>query len=457
MKEEENVKILDNENETPEGIFQSKKRYYSFNKYNNINRRYYSPLKSKFINGIKFLDGHIKFYSFLKFLFGIIFLVLPLVLIILISYSENTTKNKYIFFPFFISVSLIISSLLIILVIKINDSCRTFGILNLSYERIYNLKTIKFIFTNLFLLWFLFICEDFVISFNLLKEKVTQSKDPEKTSKIFNEGTYIMRLLFIFLFWDLEKNNNNEYIYNKIGYFEYEDHFFDDFQITINKLFIPIITFCFCGLIKIIFIKTKRGYIYIILFITNIFISFYFLFYDVSKDRIDITNIKETEEYFKDSLYKYFELIPITIIVIILLISNIKISIVDLFRKKYYSYKNQQKNNFVFFLVWFSFIFNTLGYLLFLYVLYDLFLQKIKPDFTIDNFFMYWFMIYLSIFLIFLGYAFPFGHFYFKLLYQSTSFAYFEHIKKNEFYIKLSGNLWNNSILFKKRKRDNSF
>ena len=276
MKEEENVKILDNENETPEGIFQSKKRYYSFNKYNNINRRYYSPLKLKFINGIKFLDGHIKFYSFLKFLFGIIFLVIPLVLIILISYSENTTKNKYIFFPFFISVSLIISSLLIILVIKINDSCRTFGILNLSYERIYNLKTIKFIFTNLFLLWFLFICEDFVISFNLLKEKVTQSKDPEKTSKIFNEGTYIMRLLFIFLFWDLEKNNNNEYIYNKIGYFEYEDHFFDDFQITINKLLIPIITFCFCGLIKIIFIKTKRGYllrIYLFLFI------FYFMMY----------------------------------------------------------------------------------------------------------------------------------------------------------------------------------
>ena len=29
--------------------------------------------------------------------------------------------------------------------------------------------------------------------------------------------------------------------------------------------------------------------------------------------------------------------------------------------------------------------------------------------------------------------------------------------KKNEFYIKLSGNLWNNSILFKKRKRDSSF
>ena len=109
----------------------------------------------------------------------------------------------FIFFPYFVSICLINSSLLIYVIIKLNDSCRMFGILTLSYERIYNFKIIKFIFTNLFILWFLFLLENFVIDYNLLKEKVAQSRNREIFSRIFNEGTYSLRLLFIFLFWDL--------------------------------------------------------------------------------------------------------------------------------------------------------------------------------------------------------------------------------------------------------------
>ena len=75
---------------------------------------------------------------FLAFL-GFIFLILPLLSVIYIAYLANSDKNKFIFFPYFVSICLINSSLLIYVIIKLNDSCRMFGILTLSYERIYNL------------------------------------------------------------------------------------------------------------------------------------------------------------------------------------------------------------------------------------------------------------------------------------------------------------------------------
>ena len=338
---------------------------------------------------------------------------------------------------------------------KLNDSCRMFGILTLSYERIYNFKIIKFIFSGFFILWLLFICENFVISFNLLKEKVTQSREKEITSKIFNEGSYILRFLFIFLFWDLEKNKKDEYVHDIMGYFEYEESFFKDFHNTFNQLLIPIITFSACGIVKIIFIKTKRGFLYSLLFLVTIFISFYIYFFDIYK--VEQQDEKEKEKYFKESNYKYFEIIPITIIIIILIILNTKFCIVDLFHKKYYSYRSKSKNNLVIFFVVCSFLLITIGYLLFLFIIYKLFLKKIDPNFSINDFNSYWIMIYLSLFFISAGYSFPFGHFYFKLLYHSTAFECFNHLKKNNFYINSSGNLRKNSAFLHKIIDDKSF
>ena len=461
---EGNVKIINNEDEKEKEnfnlIISDKEKpfnnYYSFKKYSPI-YKYASPLRLSLEKGIFFFDTHIKFFSLVKFFLGFIILVIPLLSIIFIVYKDIYDKNKYIFFPFFISVSLVSCSLLIYVVIKLNDSCRRFGILSLSYERIYNLKIIKLILANFFLFWLLFILENFVISFNLLKEKVTQSKDKVITSKKFNEGTYIIRLLFIFLFWDLEKDKNDEYIYKHIGYFEYEDSFFEDFQLAFNKLLIPIISFCACGIIKIFFIKTKRGFLYIILYLVTIVSSFYIYFYDIVKDRLNQKNKEENEEYFKESNYKYMEIIPISIICILLIILNFKICVIDLVHNKYYSYIDKSRNNFVVFLVLASFILNTLGYLLFLFVLFNLYLRKIEPDFSIESFNRFWIMIYLSVFFILLGYAFPFGHYYFKLLYHSTAFECFDHLLKNKFYINFSGNLRKSSGLFQKRKRDKSF
>ena len=465
MKEslyKQNDKIKDKEDENYNLILSSQeetlRHLYTFNK-NNAIHKFPSSLKLSLLNGIYYLDNHIKFFSFLKFFFGFIFLILPLLSIIYIVYLVNTDKNKFIFFPFFVSICLINCSLLVFVVIKINDSCRMFGILTLSYERIYNFKIIKFIFVNFFIIWFLFILENFVNNYNLLKEKVAQSRSKEIFSRIFNEGTYILRLLFIFLFWDLEKNKDNKYIHDYIGYFEYEDKFFTDFNNIFIKLFIPIITFSACGILKIIFIKTSRGLVYIILFVVIIFFSFYIYFFDIFSQGFNNNKIKEeTEEYFKRSNSKYFEIIPITIIILILIILNTKLCLVDLMHKKYYSYQNKSKNNFIAFLVICSFILNTSGYALLLYILYNLFFIEITPLFSIKDFNLYWFLIYLALLLIFTGYAFPFGHYYFKLLYHSTAFECFNHYIKNDFYINSSGNLKKASgKIYQKKKKDKSY
>ena len=425
---------------------------------NKLNNRYKFPnfFKINLLKGIHYLDGHLNFFTFIKFIFGLIFLVLPVLLIIFIAYSDVAEKNKYIFFPFFISVSLIISSLLIFGIMKLSNSCKISGIFIESYERIAIFKIAKFIFTGFILIWFLFICENFVFNYNLMKEKVTQSKEKEITSKMFNEGTYIMRLLFIFLFWDLEKING-KYTYDKLGYFDYEDKFFYDFHKIFSQLLIPIITFCFCGTFKIILIKSKRGLLYFILYIITIFISFYISFYDVSKDHKIIEDKEKEEEYFKDTKMKYLEIIPFTLIILLLIIINTKIFIIDLKHKKYYSYKDKSTNNFVGFLTICSYLINTSGFILFLYVLYYLFIYKITQDFPIEKFYECWRFIYISLLLIFFGYAFPFGHYYFKLLFHSIAYENFDHFLKNDFYKRSSGNIKKSSTLYQKKISEKSF
>ena len=243
------------------------------------------------------------------------------------------------------------SSFLIILVIKIGDACRNYGILIVSWERIYIFKIIRLIITCLFLLWLLFLCEEFIINFNLLKEKVAQSNNKENSSKLFNEVSYSIRLLFILLLWDTEKNEKGEYNHVKAEFFEYEGTFFNDFHNSLSKLLVPIICLCFFYLLKIFFIKTKSEIIYCILCIATLFKCFYFLINKPSKDeniKIQNDNDEIEAEYFKNNKGKYCEIIPITIIIIILIVLNVKRCIIDLMHNKYYSYHTKKKNNFVF-------------------------------------------------------------------------------------------------------------
>ena len=431
------------------------KKCHSLNKYF-VNHKNISPFKLKLIKDIHFMDKKIKLFTFLKFCLGFIILVIPLFIIIYFICSDYSIMSKYIFFPYFLSLSLVMGSFLILLVIRLGDACRNYGIFIVSWERIYIFKILKLIMTGLFLLWLLFLCEEFIINFNLLREKVAQSNNKEdSSSKIFDKGTYSIRLLFILFLWDTEKNEKGSYNHDKIGYFEYEGTFFKDFHYSLSKLLIPIMCLCFFYLLKIFFIKTKREIIYGILFFFSIFKCLYFLINKPSKEETNDEDNKDHEEiYFKNNKGKYLEIIPMTIIILILIVLNFKRCIIDLRRKKFYSYHTKKKNNFVFYMVVTSFVLNTLGYLLFLFLLYLMYFKEIKSDFSISTYKKYWGMIYISFSFILIGYSFPFGDYCFKLIYYPTAYETYDHDLKNQFYIKSSGNLRKNFNYYQKKEKE---
>ncbi len=443
-----NQNSLLDENENDKGKL--KRTLSSTNDYNKnyhenryfVNHKNISSFKLKLIKDINFMEKYIKTFTFLKFLLGFILLSIPFIIIIFFIYLDYSERNKYIFFSYFFSISLIMGSLVIILVIKIGDACRTYGILIVSWERKYMFKIMKLISISLFFLWFLFLCEEFVNNFNLLKEKVAQSNSKETSSKKFNEGSYMIRLLFILLFWDTEKNEKGDYSHQKIGYFEYESNFFNDFHTSLKQLLIPIISLCFFYLIKIFFIKTKNEIIYSILLILALFESFYFLFYsptseDNSKTEQDnkFLQDKEDEEYFKNNKIKYLEIIPLTIIIILLIVLNFKRCIIDLIHNKFYPYHSKKKNNLIFCLVIFSFVINIFGYFIFLFVLYSMYFRTIDEKLSINTYNNFWAMIYISICLILIGYSYPFGNYCFKLMYYPTAYETFGHVLQNKYYI----------------------
>ena len=425
------------------------KKIHTLNRYF-VNHKNTSPFKLKLIRDIQFIEKKIKTFTFLKFLLGFIILAIPLFIIIYFICSDYSIMSKYIFFPYFFSLSILMGSFTIILVIKLGDACRNYGLFIVSWERINLFKILKLIMTSLFILWFLFLCEEFIINFNVLKEKVAQSNNKESSTRIFNEGTYSIRLLFILFLWDTEKNNNG-YIHDKIGYFEYEGTFFNDFHYSLSRLLIPIVCLCFFYLVKIIFIRTKREILYCILFIMTLFKCFYFL---LNKPQKKESNNEENVEYFRNNKSKYLEIIPTTIIIIIFIVLNFKRCIIDLLHKKFYAYNKKEKNNFIFYTVITSFIFNTLGYLLFLLLLHLMYFKTINADFSIDLYRKYWAMIFISFSLILIGYSFPFGNYCFKLMYYPTAYETYDHLLKSEFYINCSGNLRKDFNYYQQKEKE---
>ena len=426
------------------------KKIHSLNRYF-VNHKNTSSFKLKLIRDIHYIEKKINTFTFLKFLLGFIFLAIPLFIIIYFICSDYSIMSKYIFFPYFFSLSILMGSFTIILVIKLGDACRNYGLFIVSWERINMFNILQLIMASLFILWFLFLCEEFIINFNLLREKVAQSNNNESSSRIFNEGTYSIRLLFILFLWDTEKTDKGTYVHYKVGYFEYEGTFFNDFHDSLSKLLIPIICLCFFYLIKIIFIRTKRELLYSILFIVTLFKCFYFLLNNPGNNE---NYNKENVEYFRNNKGKYFEIIPTSIIIIIFIVLNFKRCILDLLHKKFYAYNKKEKNNFIFFIVVTSFILNTLGYLLFLFLLYLMYFKTINPDFSIELYRQYWAMIFISFSLILIGYSFPFGNYCFKLMYYPTAYETYDHLLKSDFYINCSGNLRKNFNYYQRKEKE---
>ena len=428
-------------NENYQGKLEKPEKYFLSNKLN-------TPLKFQLISNLDFIDHHFVFFTFIKYLTGFIFLVVPFLFIIGFITSDYDQKYKYMVLPYFLTIGTLMSSLIILLVIKLTDSCRASGILIPTWERINVYRILRMIGIILIILWNLFLFESFIMNFNVLKEKVAQSHTKQTLSKIFDRGTYAIRIFFILLLWDREKNPiTGEYVYEKIGYFEYEGTFFEDFQQALSNLLIPIIALCILTFIKIFFIKTKNGLSYFCLSLIIMINSFIFIYYPTTnEDEINKKNIPENTSYFTNTSIKYIEIVCDFLIILLMLYLSGKIFIINLLKKKYYPYRTKKKIKSIFILVILAFSINVLGYLVFLTLLLMLYFSEINENMSIYRYNLYWILAYISVTLILTGYALPFGNLCLNLIYYPTAYEIYEHELKNDCYKKCSNNLRINSM-----------
>ena len=274
--------------------------------------------KIKIIKQFYYFEEHFIINIFLKLFFGVIMLAFPFICIIIFNIINFSEKSNFFFFPYFITLSLMIGFLMILLVIKIGENCQMNGIIIYTWERKNIFKIINSIIIGFYLLWFTFICEKFTNVYNLLKEKVAQSSNKETSTQLFNRGSYTLRILFILFFWDTEKDNDKEYIHKYLDYFEYEESVLSEFQSYIQSLILPIIFISFHYIFKIIFFKSRKEFLFFILNIIVVFQSFFIIFYPIEKKEDD-NALKD--EYFSNVGCKYIELIAYLLIILILIIS----------------------------------------------------------------------------------------------------------------------------------------
>ncbi len=401
-----------------------------------------NAFKLRIIKQYNYLEEHYLINIILKVVFGIIILVIPFIFIILLNFINFTNKNKYYFFPYFISLCVLIGGLIILLVIKIGEGCEMYGIILYTWERKNIFKIINTIIIGFYLLWFFFICEKFKKVYNLLKEKVAQSSTKDKSTKLFNTGSYTIRILFILFFWDTEKLDGN-YVHLYLDYFEYEESVLSEFHSYISSLILPIIFICLHHIIKLIIFHEKNQIFYFLFYTMIIFQCFITIFYPI--DSNEDSNAL-TEEYFSNVGCKYVELIIYLIIIILLIISSFKEHIIKLIRKKYFPKTEKNENNkkiinFSFFIVISSFLINLIGYIIFIVLLFFFTFNKIDQEMKIDQYYNYWNIIYVSVSLILIGYSFIFGHFCYNLIYYPIAYEITPHNLKNNFYTKCSGHL----------------
>lgn len=413
-----------------------------------------NEFKVKIIKQFNYFEEHYIINALLKLLFGLVILTLPFICIIIFISINFSEKNNYFFLPYFISVCLIIGTLMILLVIKLGEGCQMYGIIIYSWERKNLFKIFNSIIIGFHLLWFFFLCEKYAKSFNLLKEKVAQTSMKEST-KLFNKGSYTLRILFILFFWDSEKNKEGYYIHQNLDYFDYEEYVFTEFHSYIQFLLIPIIFLTFYNLFKIIFFKDSKQILFSILNTLIAFQSFYIIFYpmEIKEDSIN-------ENYFSNTNCKYMELIVYISIIVLLIIESFYLHIIKLIRKKYFpkKLKEKEKPYVIIIISILSFLINLVGYILIIILLFSFSFDEINEKLKIDVYHHYWLMIYISITLIFFGYSFVFGHYSYNLIYYPISYETTPHDLKNDFYARCSGKLIeldeNSKIIINKKSLD---
>ena len=397
-----------------------------------------NQFKINLTKAFMYLDEHYILTAFIKLAFGLIFLFLPLLLILIMSFLDISSKTKYnyIFFPCFISLNVILATLFILLIVKIGEACQLNGFLIYTWERKNIFRIINSLLNGAILIWFLFYLENFYKWFNLLKEKVAQTNSSD-SSNIFNRGTYTERILFILCFWDLEKDSQNKYIHNKLNYFEYEDSVFDEFHDYLYTLLIPIVIFGCINLFKLIFWKYRKMLLSLVFYILLIFISFFIMFYSNKKDNKNKSD--ERKQYFTNINCKYIELVTYFLIILILIIKSFMMYF-KLIQKKYISRK-KDNNKLITIISILSFLINFSGYALLTSDIAFLCFDTIDENLPIEQYDKYWNLLYLSLGMILLGYVFILGHIFFNLVFYPVGYEISPHDIKNSFYVKSSGTI----------------
>ena len=263
-----------------------------------------------------------------------------------------------------------------------------------------------------------------------------------------------MRYLFIFTFWKTEKDLKGNYIHKKIEYFDYEQSF-DDFREIFNPFFYPFIyllSYLFC---RLIIFKIKYFWLNLCIILCGLFECFYFIFFPIN-DSQNITSFKSKQNIYFEKDYKLisFEFIPLIILIISFMIYGYIETINKLIKKKLYSRKNYKFSIIVNIFSILSFLSLLIGYgIILFFIIYSIFFLKVDPEMSIEIFFNFWKLLMISILLISIGYSFPFGNYFFKLLYRSIEFEIYDHPIKEDYYIKSSYNLKNKKRKNKKRKK----
>ena len=361
---------------------------------------------------------------------------IPFICMIIFNEINFSEKNNFFFLRYFISICIIVGSLMILLVIKLGEGCQMYGIIIYSWERKNLFRIIESIIKGLHFLWFFFMCEKFIKAYNLLKEKIAQTTTKESSNRLFNRGAYTLRILFILLFWDSEKNNEGKYIHEYLEYFEYEESVFSEFHSYILSLLIPILFLSFYNLFKIIFFKDGKQILFFILSLLIIFQSFFIIFYSIDKND-DASN----ENYFSNTNCKFIELIVYLFIILILMYWSFNQHILKLLRKKYFPKKSIEKKNIIIAILFASFLINIIGYILIIVLLFSFTFDDINENLKINSYFYYWFILDLSLSFIFIGYSFIFGHYFYNLIYYPISYEITPHYLKNDFYTKCPGKI----------------
>ena len=391
--------------------------------------------KLRLIKQFIYLEEHYILSAFIKLVFGIIILILPFFCIIIFNSINFSDKSKYIFFPYFISLSAILGALTILLVIKIGEGCQMYGIIIYTWERKNIFRIINSVIIGLFLLWIFFVFESFSKSYDLLKEKVGQTSTKEFSTKLFNKGSYTLRILFILFFWDTDKDQNGKYLHEVLEYFEYEESVLTEFNDYIKFINIPILLLSLFILFKIIFFKNRKQFLLLLLNILITFQSLYLIIYPI-KDR------DNSGEYFSNSNCKYVELIVYFSIIILLIFASFKEYIIKFNRRNYFTKKGNDKNYMIVIVIIIgSFVINIIGYILSIVLLFIFVFDNINENLKIQRYHLYWIFIYLIISFILFGYSFIFGHYCFNLIFYPISYEILPHAIKNEFYTKCSEKL----------------